>query len=365
MKTAASQTDPKLASLLGLARSQGGVFSRAQARALGYSWRRLDTLARRWAITPLLDQWFVPSAAKPTHVSIAHALTLRFGSEAVVSGAAAAQWLGAVGEWPERFGVNKPMVYLGDPSHIRTEDTRIIRRTFDGAVLTRDRLRLADRTTALLDCVDGVSKTNREGLLDLLLQQRWLKRDLVEARVAARRDSRHGGRSTAAQIQAQRHVTEGTESAAERLLRRTLIGAGLRQGGRLGWQPNHLVRVPDQGADQGGDGHPHAQGNGHSHAPGNGQSHAPGNGHSHAPGDGALRLARLDFAWPDCRLAVEVDGRAFHSADQAFESDRDRRNDLEAAGWMVLNVTWKALRNSPDSVLRRIHAGLRHQRASP
>lgn len=341
MKTAASQTDPKLASLLGLARSQGGVFSRAQARALGYSWRRLDTLARRWAITPLLDQWFVPSAAKPTHVSIAHALTLRFGSEAVVSGAAAAQWLGAVGEWPERFGVNKPMVYLGDPSHIRTEDTRIIRRTFDGAVLTRDRLRLADRTTALLDCVDGVSKTNREGLLDLLLQQRWLKRDLVEARVAARRDSRHGRRSTAAQIQAQRHVTEGTESAAERLLRRTLIGAGLRQGGRLGWQPNHLVRVPDQGADQGGD------------------------GHSHAPEDGALRLARLDFAWPDCRLAVEVDGRAFHSADQAFESDRDRRNDLEAAGWMVLNVTWKALRNSPDSVLRRIHAGLRHQRASP
>ncbi len=326
MKTAAPRADHKLAQLFGLARIQGGVFSRAQAQQLGYSWRRLETLAKRGTITSFLNQWIAPSLAKVDHTAVAHAITLRFGPKCVVSGAAAAQILGADGDWPQRFAIDKPMVYLSDPSHIRIEDARIIRRTFDGIVLTRGRLRLADRTTALLDCVDSVLAANREGLIDYLLQRRWLKREAVEERVAARRASRLGRRSTSAQIHAQRHAAEGTESAAERLMRRVLLAAGLRQGGRLGWQPNHLVRVPDRGGNH-------------------------------------LRLARIDFAWPDCRLAVEVDGRAFHSTDAAFESDRDRRNDLESVGWMVLNVTWKGIKDSPGSVIRRVSAGLRRQRS--
>lgn len=60
-----------------------------------------------------------------------------------------------------------------------------------------------------------------------------------------------------------------------------------------------------------------------------------------------------------------MDGRAFHSSDEAFERDRERRNDLEVAGWMVLNVTWKALRGASDSVGLRIHAALSRRRATP
>ncbi len=49
------------------------------------------------------------------------------------------------------------------------------------------------------------------------------------------------------------------------------------------------------------------------------------------------RRYRLDFAWPEQRLALECDGRAFHE----FERDRQRLRDLAAAGWTVLPVTWR------------------------
>jgi very-short-patch-repair endonuclease len=63
---------------------------------------------------------------------------------------------------------------------------------------------------------------------------------------------------------------------------------------------------------------------------------------------------RIDVAFPDARIAVEVDGRAFHSSPQRFQSDRTRQNRLVAAGWRVLRFTWEDLTQRPDQVLRRI-----------
>lgn len=48
---------------------------------------------------------------------------------------------------------------------------------------------------------------------------------------------------------------------------------------------------------------------------------------------------RVDFGWPDIRLAAEADGRAAHERVSALESDRFRDNDLSAAGWLVLRFT--------------------------
>src|SRR5947208_2895416 len=45
---------------------------------------------------------------------------------------------------------------------------------------------------------------------------------------------------------------------------------------------------------------------------------------------------RLDFAWPERRVALECDGRVFHE----FQRDRTRWRHLGAAGWRVLPVTW-------------------------
>ncbi len=49
------------------------------------------------------------------------------------------------------------------------------------------------------------------------------------------------------------------------------------------------------------------------------------------------RTYRVDFAWPEWRVALECDGRAFHD----FQRDRTRWRNLSAAGWRVLPVTWQ------------------------
>lgn len=50
-------------------------------------------------------------------------------------------------------------------------------------------------------------------------------------------------------------------------------------------------------------------------------------------------VARVDLAWPQQRLLVEVDGFAFHSDRVAYRRDREKMNDLERLGWRVLRVT--------------------------
>jgi very-short-patch-repair endonuclease len=52
---------------------------------------------------------------------------------------------------------------------------------------------------------------------------------------------------------------------------------------------------------------------------------------------------RVDFYWPKARLAIEVDGAAFHHTRRAFHADRARDRALAALGIQVLRVTWPDL----------------------
>jgi hypothetical protein len=52
-------------------------------------------------------------------------------------------------------------------------------------------------------------------------------------------------------------------------------------------------------------------------------------------------VARVDACWPDRGIVVEADGRAFHLNEEAFEADREKRNRLRVAGWLVIEVTWR------------------------
>jgi very-short-patch-repair endonuclease len=65
-------------------------------------------------------------------------------------------------------------------------------------------------------------------------------------------------------------------------------------------------------------------------------------------------LARVDFAYPDIRLAIEVDGYRWHSGRARWEHDLRRRNDLTARGWRVIHVTWSDLEARPDDTIRII-----------
>ncbi|MEU6699419.1 DUF559 domain-containing protein [Pseudonocardia sp. NPDC046786] len=66
----------------------------------------------------------------------------------------------------------------------------------------------------------------------------------------------------------------------------------------------------------------------------------------------------IDLGFPAARLAVEVDGWAFHSGAERFRRDRHKQNALVAAGWTVLRFTWHDLDRTPDRVVREIRAVL-------
>jgi len=52
----------------------------------------------------------------------------------------------------------------------------------------------------------------------------------------------------------------------------------------------------------------------------------------------------LDYAYPDHKVAIEVDGYGVHMRSRdAFEHDRHRQNEIEIAGWRFLRFTKPAL----------------------
>lgn len=69
-------------------------------------------------------------------------------------------------------------------------------------------------------------------------------------------------------------------------------------------------------------------------------------------------VARVDLAWPQQRLLVEVDGFAFHSDRLAYRRDREKMNDLERLGWRVLRVTWEDVVLRPHAFVELVAACL-------
>jgi very-short-patch-repair endonuclease len=67
---------------------------------------------------------------------------------------------------------------------------------------------------------------------------------------------------------------------------------------------------------------------------------------------GATR--RVDFAFPELRLAIEVDGFAVRTNREVFQRERRRQNDFTAVGWTILRFTWHDITNEPDYVVRKI-----------
>ncbi len=53
---------------------------------------------------------------------------------------------------------------------------------------------------------------------------------------------------------------------------------------------------------------------------------------------GGVFIARVDLAYPEFRLAIELDGFRWHAGRRPFRSDRLRRNRIEAVGWRLLET---------------------------
>lgn len=77
------------------------------------------------------------------------------------------------------------------------------------------------------------------------------------------------------------------------------------------------------------------------------------------------RLLRPDCMWPDERLIAELDGRAAHGTDQAFEGDRYRDRALLVEGWRSTRVTWRQLRDEPEAIAADLRELLRGPHRPP
>lgn len=71
----------------------------------------------------------------------------------------------------------------------------------------------------------------------------------------------------------------------------------------------------------------------------------------------------LDFYWPDARLAVEIDGGAFHRTRRAFHEDRRRDRRLGALGIQVARVPWLDLTLGERALVAELKA-MRRRRAA-
>lgn len=69
-------------------------------------------------------------------------------------------------------------------------------------------------------------------------------------------------------------------------------------------------------------------------------------------------VGRVDFAYREQRILIEVDGSLHHSTLLDRKRDKKRARELTAAGWTIFQIRWEELRNHPHEVARSIRVAL-------
>lgn len=67
--------------------------------------------------------------------------------------------------------------------------------------------------------------------------------------------------------------------------------------------------------------------------------------------DGARIVCRADFAYPDQRVLIELDGEHYHTDRETFQGDRAKQNQSHALGWTVYRFTWRQVLDEPAMII--------------
>lgn len=216
-----------------------------------------------------------------------------YGPRATASGLAAAWWLGLTRFAPELVEVTVPR-----NSHGRSrQGTRLRRRDLMPAdIVERDDLQV---TALPLTAVEAsVRRGGGPKLMDTALQRHTNLRPLWNSHL--RNKGRYGSPAARRLLQA---ADGGARSAAERLFAQLL-----RQAGITGWKANQRVAGYE-----------------------------------------------VDYVFEASKVAIEIDGLAFHSDPDDFQRDRVKQNALALAGWQVLRFTWLDLTEYPERVIAEVN----------
>lgn len=285
------------ASVRELLAAQDGVITRAQAMTAGLSSSAIGRLRSS-------GEW--RAVATGVYVAGDHAVTERarmriacssVGPGASLGGLASVWWHGKVDRPPSRPMVIAPRGRQGRPV---SGATIVHRDLHDEDVVERHGLRIVSLPLALLEAAaveDSVDVLDRA-----LVRKQVALCDVMAAheRYPGRRGATSAGRILAA-------AAGGARSEAERLLHRLM-----RRSSIGGWNAN-------------------------------------------VDASGYV----CDVVFEAERVVVEVDGFAFHTDPDAFRRDRQKRNALVAAGWLVLHFTWRDLTERPGYVVASIRHAIR------
>ena len=276
---------------------QAGVVTRAQALACGLSAR---TIARRRAAgawIELLPGVYLVAGHRRSHEMWVRAAWLWAGTRATVHGPAAAFWHGMLDAAPSPVQVTVPR----GVRRARRAEVRI--RHKDLAAADRLALRGIEVTARGLTVLEtAAALDDGPAFLDRALQRYLRPEDLraAYARGLGGYGMERAGRLLVAAM-------DRADSALERRLLRLLRAAGV----------TGVVRgLP-------------------------------------------FRAWHVDIAFPDVRLAVEVDGWAWHVDRDRFRADRAKQNALVGAGWTVLRFTWSDVHEHPERTVAVIRAATR------
>lgn len=284
-----------------MARQQAGAFTRSQARDSGLSDDQIDRRLATGRWTPLFPQAplgvFIEAATPPTRHTRVWGCLLVAGPRAALGDETAA-WLWG---WCE----DPPLVRLVLPPEVRRRvphPGRARRAPLpQGNVVRCHGFPATSQPRTIADCLRFLPRGRAADILDRSQQRRGPSLLSIAAALPVRGPGSAQARSLLA-------AADGTRFEAERRCARLL-----RKAGFTGWAANHPVRL---GSEQ----------------------------------------FVLDFAFAGLKVAVEVDGFAYHSNVDRFQRDRRRQNALVRAGWIVLRFTWHDIVERPDAVVAEIHA---------
>lgn len=60
----------------------------------------------------------------------------------------------------------------------------------------------------------------------------------------------------------------------------------------------------------------------------------------------------IDFAWPEKKLAIEIDGEQHKRFKEISERDKRKDELLESKGWKILRIDWQSMFNEPKKYIR-------------
>ncbi len=289
--------------IFAIAGAQRSRVARRQLLAAGIGSNTIDRLARGALLRRVHCGVFAvgPDVAIPLADETAALLAVRAGA-ALSHHTAAILWrVRGPDSGDGLIHVTVPGASVEDPAGVRVHRSTVLRAR---DVAVRQGLPVTSPARALLDLAPIIPARELERALDQMLIQRL--GTLGHITELLRRAGRHAGRATLQDIVAAHTTVTFTRSEAEERFLALMHRSGL---------PRPLVNVRRYGYE-------------------------------------------IDFLWPQQRVAVEIDGFAFHSTRDRFEDDHKRDGRLRKAGLLVIRISWRQLEREPEAVIADVAQAL-------